>query len=59
VIIVTASVEPRDRTDMLALGADAFFQKPCRFAAYMELGDLIKRLVLSRAEGGEEREPSP
>src|SRR5919109_1938271 len=59
VIIVTASVEPRDRTDMLALGADAFFQKPCRFAAYMELGDFIKRLVFRRAEGGEAREPSP
>jgi len=29
---------PTDRTDALALGADAFFQKPSSFEAYMELG---------------------
>jgi CheY-like chemotaxis protein len=41
---VSASVEPTDRTETLALGADAFFQKPFRFAQYMELGHLIKQL---------------
>jgi CheY-like chemotaxis protein len=59
VIIVTASVEPTDRTDMLALGADAFFQKPSRFAAYMELGHLIKQLAFGGAEGGCKRAQSP
>jgi CheY-like chemotaxis protein len=59
VIIVTASVEPTDRTETLALGADAFFQKPFRFAEYMELGHLIKQLVFGGAEGGGKREPSP
>jgi CheY-like chemotaxis protein len=52
VIIVTASVEPTDRTETLALGADAFFQKPFRFAEYMELGHLIKQLSLSRFLSG-------
>ena len=52
VIIVTASVEPRDRMDTLALGADAFFQKPCRFTAYMELGHLIRQFVFGGAEEG-------
>jgi CheY-like chemotaxis protein len=52
VIIVTASVEPTDRTETLALGADAFFRKPRRFAAYMELGHLIKKLVFCGASGG-------
>ena len=51
VIIVSASVEPTDRTETLALGADAFFQKPFRFAEYMELGHLIKQLVFGGAEG--------
>lgn len=59
VIIVTASVEPTDRTETLALGADAFFQKPFRFAQYMELGHLIKQLVFGGAEGRGTREPSP
>jgi chemotaxis family two-component system response regulator Rcp1 len=58
VIIVTASVEPSDRTETFALGADAFFQKPSRFAAYMELGHLIQQFAYGGAEGGE-REQSP
>jgi hypothetical protein len=41
VILVTASDDPDMRTHTLALGATAFFQKPTRFAAYMELGRLI------------------
>jgi CheY-like chemotaxis protein len=52
VIIVTASVEPSDRTETLALGADAFFQKPSRFAAYMELGHIIKQFACGGVEGG-------
>jgi len=59
VIIVTASVEPSDRTETLALGADAFFQKPSRFAAYMELGHLIQHFACGGAEGGGEREQLP
>jgi len=59
VIIVTASVEPSDRTETLALGADAFFQKPSRFAAYMELGHLIQQFACGGAEGGGERAQSP
>jgi len=60
VIIVTASVEPTDRTATLALGADAFFQKPSRFAAYMELGHLIQQFTFGGAsQAGGEREQSP
>jgi chemotaxis family two-component system response regulator Rcp1 len=59
VIIVTASVEPIDRTDTLALGADAFFHKPCRFAAYMELGHLIKHLAVGGAARRGAREQAP
>jgi CheY-like chemotaxis protein len=58
VIIVTASVEPTDRMETLALGADAFFQKPSRFAVYMELGHLIKQLVFGGAEGEGAQEQS-
>jgi CheY-like chemotaxis protein len=58
VIIVTASVEPADRMETLALGADAFFQKPSRFAVYMELGHLIKQLVFDGAEGEGAQEQS-
>jgi CheY-like chemotaxis protein len=59
VIVVTTSVEPTDRMETLALGANAFFQKPFRFAAYMELGHLIKRLVFGGAEGEGAQEQSP
>jgi CheY-like chemotaxis protein len=56
VIIVTASDDPTDRTETLALGATAFFQKPFRFAAYMELGHLIQQYASGNGQGGQERE---
>jgi two-component system response regulator len=52
VIIVTASDDPAIRTATLALGATAFFQKPTRFAAYMELVHLIQRYAAGHAPEG-------
>jgi hypothetical protein len=46
---VTASSDPTDRTETLALGADAFFEKPNSFHAFMQLGDIIKGLAFGNA----------
>jgi CheY-like chemotaxis protein len=46
VVIMTGSDDPSARLEAHTLGADAFFQKPLSFQAYMELGHIIKSLVL-------------
>ena len=45
VIIVTSSVSEGDRRAAQALGAEAYFQKPDDLGAYMELADVIKRIL--------------
>jgi CheY-like chemotaxis protein len=45
IIVMTGSHDPRVQVEALALGADAFFQKPVSFQRFMALGDLIKILV--------------
>lgn len=45
VIIVTSSVSEGDRRAVQALGAEAYFQKPDDLAAYMELADVINRIL--------------
>ena len=46
VVIVTGSHNPADRRETLALGADAYFVKPFEFQEFMQLGALIKDMVL-------------
>jgi CheY-like chemotaxis protein len=45
VVIVTGSTNPTDRRETLAMGADAYFEKPNHLNECMQLGDLIKHLV--------------
>lgn len=45
VIAVSTSESPRDRADMIKLGADEFFRKPSDYDDFMKLGDMIKRLL--------------
>ena len=52
VVIVTASVDPTDRAEVLALGADAFFSKPASLEAYMALGDIIRTYGFGNVQGG-------
>ena len=42
IIVTTQSDDPAVQQEALALGADAFFQKPVSFQRFMALGDLIK-----------------
>ena len=58
VIIVTVADEPDVRAATRALGATAFFPKPTRFAAYMELGHLMQRYAAGHAQGDHACEPS-
>jgi len=42
IIVMTGSDDPAVEAEALALGADAFFQKPVGFQRFLALGDLIK-----------------
>lgn len=45
VIIITSSVSQEDRRAAESLGADAYFPKPNDLSAYMELAEVIKRIL--------------
>ncbi len=45
VIVVTSSSAETDRYTAQQLGATAYFQKPTTLAEYMELAELIKRVL--------------
>ena len=47
VVIVTSSDAPRDRELTAALGISAYFRKPSDYDEFMELGGLVRRLVVS------------
>jgi CheY-like chemotaxis protein len=42
IIVMTGSDNPAVEAEAMALGADAFFQKPIGFQRFLALGDLIK-----------------
>lgn len=45
VIVVTSSAAETDRYAAQQLGAEGYFQKPTELTAYMELAELIKRVL--------------
>lgn len=45
VIVMTSSAAETDRTIASALRADAYFQKPSGYDAFLELGTLIRQLL--------------
>ena len=45
VIVVTSSSAETDRVAAQQLGAEAYFQKPTELTRYMELAELIKRVL--------------
>jgi CheY-like chemotaxis protein len=49
VVVITGSTNPRDRTETLALGADAFFVKPFHLTPFMQLGEIIKGVAFGNA----------
>jgi len=49
VVILTASRDPADRAETLALGADVFFEKPFHLPDFLPLGTLIKTLAVRHA----------
>jgi CheY-like chemotaxis protein len=50
IIVMTGSNDPDMQAEALALGADAFFQKPVSFQRFLALGDLIKVLVFGHTQ---------
>jgi CheY-like chemotaxis protein len=55
VIVVTSSTAEADRAAVRKLGAEAYFQKPTSLTAYMELAEVVKR-ILGPAEPESTRE---
>jgi CheY-like chemotaxis protein len=49
VIVVTSSAAEADRAAVRRLGAEEYFQKPTSLAAYLELAEVVKRVL--RPEG--------
>ena len=45
IVVMTGSDNPAVEAEALALGADAYFQKPVGFQRFLALGDLVKVVV--------------
>ncbi len=52
VIVVTSSAAGADRVAAQRLGAEGYFQKPSDLTAYMELAQLIKRVLEKARDEG-------
>jgi DNA-binding NarL/FixJ family response regulator len=50
IVVMTGSDDPAVQAEALALGADAFFQKPVGFERFLALGDLIKAVVFGHTQ---------
>ena len=50
IIVTNGSDDPRVEQEALALGADAFFQKPVSFQRFLALGDRIKAVVFGHTQ---------
>jgi CheY-like chemotaxis protein len=49
VIVLTSSDSPRDRESVLALGADIYFRKPTDLKSFMDLGEVVERVLEARS----------
>jgi len=45
VIVLTSSDSPDDRGDTVRLGARAYFRKPMQLDAFLQLGELVRRIL--------------
>ena len=45
VVITTSSDAPKDRAESAALGATAYFIKPCGYDAFLRIGEIIQKLL--------------
>jgi CheY-like chemotaxis protein len=52
VIVVTSSTAESDRAAVQRLGAEAYFHKPTSLSAYMELAEIVKRVLVPGDGGG-------
>jgi two-component system, chemotaxis family, response regulator Rcp1 len=50
IIVMTGSDDPAIEAEAMALGADAFFQKPVGFQRFLALGDLIKVVMFGHTQ---------
>jgi DNA-binding response OmpR family regulator len=50
VAILSSSSAPTDREAVTALGADTYIQKPIALEEFMQIGAILKQVLLSRLE---------
>lgn len=50
IIVMTGSDDPAIEAEAMALGAEAFFQKPVGFQRFLALGDLIKVVMCGHTQ---------
>jgi CheY-like chemotaxis protein len=48
VVIMTSSESEHDRTEMMRLGANAYFHKPLSYDEFLQIGEVMKGLLPNR-----------
>jgi CheY-like chemotaxis protein len=48
VIVLTSSESPTDRESAMALGANLYFRKPTDLAEFMQLGEVVEKILQDR-----------
>ncbi len=48
IIVLTSSDSPHDRRRLCALGASMYFHKPADLSAFMEVGKLVREVIMAR-----------
>ena len=51
VIVLTSSDAPSDKRDVNKLGARAYFRKPSQLEGFMQLGELVRRVLAESTSG--------
>jgi CheY-like chemotaxis protein len=51
VIVLTSSESPTDRESAIALGANLYFRKPTDLPEFMQLGEVVEKLLQARPTG--------
>jgi two-component system, chemotaxis family, response regulator Rcp1 len=48
VIVMTSSDSPKDRMDVVSLGATRFFRKPADYESFLEIGNTLNQVLRER-----------
>lgn len=57
VIVITSSDSPRDREEVMRMGASIYFRKPSDLHEFMQIGKIVKRLLEDPSAGPKHVKP--